>query len=172
MAFTKREGVTFLICFRKRRVPRRGEGGSLRKCGVLTMEETMQLNFFLFPIIIFSWCIVLLFVLITMKSSWMIVLVFFTYNYLDACLCRKVNWDGIIAPKREFIFGQVPASPILTEFQKFLTIIHIMIFLSHMTWTLTFFFFLFYVCLGCMFSLLCFCNLTFVLCPWNCQEYL
>ena len=27
MAFTKREGVTFLICFRKRRVPRRGGGG-------------------------------------------------------------------------------------------------------------------------------------------------
>ena len=90
-----------------------------------------ELSFFLFPIVIFLWCIVLLFVLINMKSSWMIVLTFIACNPLDACLCWMVAWDRIIAPKTEVVLGQVSASLIHNELQQFLTIIHIMIFLTH-----------------------------------------
>ena len=91
------------------------------------------LSFFLFPIIIFCWWLVLLFVLITLKGSWVIVLTFFTYNFLGTCLCWMVTWDRIIERKTEFVFGQLPASLIHTELQKFRTIIHIMIFLTNMT---------------------------------------
>ena len=43
MAVRKR-GLTFLICFRKRRIPRKGGGGgSFRKGGVPTLEETMAI---------------------------------------------------------------------------------------------------------------------------------
>ena len=80
----------------------------------------------------------------------MIVLTFFTYNYLDACLCWMITWNRITTPKTEFIFDLVPASLVHTEFWKFLTMIHIMIFLTHMTWALTFLFFPCDVCLGCI----------------------
>ena len=119
----------------------------LRSCNFCA--SIWQLIFSLF-LIISSWCVVLLFVLITMKSSWVIALTFFTHNSLGACLCWIVTWNKIIAPKTEFIFCQVPASSIHTELNKFLIIIHIIIFLTHMTWASAFFLFPCYVCLDCI----------------------
>ena len=75
-----------------------------------------QLSFFFFPIIIFPWCIILFFILLAMKRSGMIVLTFFTYNYLHACLCWMITWNRITTPKTEFIFDVVPASLVHTEF--------------------------------------------------------
>ena len=49
MALRKR-GLTFLICFRKRGVPRNGGRGSLRKSGVPTLEETMTCSLSLFHV--------------------------------------------------------------------------------------------------------------------------
>ena len=106
------------------------------------------LTFLLFPIIIFSRCFLLHFVLITIKSSWMIVLTFFIYNSLGLCICWIVIWNRIIAPKTEFIFGHVPASLLYTELQKCFLVICIVIFLTHVTWALTLFHFHCYVCLG------------------------
>ena len=40
---SQKKGVTFKICFRKRGVPRREGGGSLRNEGVPTVEETVPL---------------------------------------------------------------------------------------------------------------------------------
>ena len=105
---------------------------------------------------------ILLFVLITVKSSWMVILTFFKYDSFGTCFYLMVAWYWIIASKKGFTFGQVPASLVHAEFQKLLSIILIMIFLAHITMALTFSFFPCYVCLGCI----CSHSSTFV--TWLC----